>query len=151
MTGQLEKLLEGPSVSQAVGQKAVAMISNLMEGDSLTLSTSANRWNPHQPHLQAHITHAHIRCFSSALFPVDRLLQAVEDLGVKLVVTSDVEVVSSKSLILAVKKVDLTDFPPTSVVIFDTDNIQVTSGWVSGYNPCVAHPCEQICSLRASI
>lgn len=141
MTGQLEKLLEGPSVSQAVGQKAVAMISNLMEGDWMTLSTSANRWNPHHPRLQAHI-----RCFSSALFPVDRLVQAVDDLGVKLVVTRDVEVVSSKSLVLAVKEVDLTDFPPTSVVIFDTDNVQVTSGWVLRYNSCVAHPCEQICS-----
>lgn len=57
-----------------------------------------------------------------------RLIRAVEDLGVKLVVTGDSEVVSSNSLVLAVKKVDGTQFPPTSVDIYGTDSVQVTRG-----------------------
>eukprot|EP00066_Takifugu_rubripes_P017150 XP_011606416.1 PREDICTED: G-protein coupled receptor 64 [Takifugu rubripes] len=92
---QLGKLLDGPTVSQGVGQMALNIISNLMDGDSRVLSASANR-----------------------------LIRAVEDLGVKLVVTGDSEVVSSNSLVLAVKKVDGTKFPPTSVDIYGTNSIQ---------------------------
>lgn len=55
---QLEKLLSGPTVSQAVGQMAVNIISNLMEGDSAALSASANRYNSHNPNLRARVTHA---------------------------------------------------------------------------------------------
>lgn len=51
---QLEKLLDGPTVSQAVGQKAIGIISNLMEGDSQALSASANRYDSHNPHPQRH-------------------------------------------------------------------------------------------------
>lgn len=58
LTGQLEKLLDGPTVSQAVGQKAVNIISNLMEGDALALAASANRYNSHNPHLHGH-TYSH--------------------------------------------------------------------------------------------
>lgn len=43
LVGQLEKLLDGPTVSQSVGQKAINIISNLMDGDSVALSASANR------------------------------------------------------------------------------------------------------------
>lgn len=43
MVGQLETLMDAPTVSQAVGQKTVKVISNLMEGDSVALSASANR------------------------------------------------------------------------------------------------------------
>lgn len=50
----------------------------------------------------------------------------VDDLGVKLVVSGDSDVVSSHSLVLAVKKVDGTKFPPASVDIYSTDNVQVT-------------------------
>ncbi|TNM96440.1 hypothetical protein fugu_016101 [Takifugu bimaculatus] len=74
---------------------ALNIISNLMDGDSRALSASANR-----------------------------LIRAVEDLGVKLVVSGDSEVVSSNSLVLAVKKVDGTKFPPTSVDIYGTNSIQ---------------------------
>lgn len=52
MTEQLEKLLDGPTVSRSVGQKAISVISNLMEGDSLAISESANRYNTH---LHGHI------------------------------------------------------------------------------------------------
>ncbi|XP_070841852.1 adhesion G-protein coupled receptor G2-like [Chaetodon trifascialis] len=93
---QLEKLLDGPTVSQAVGQKAVSIISNLMEGDSQALSASANR-----------------------------LIRVVDDLGLKLVVAGDREVISSNSLVLAVRTVDGTNFPATSVDIFNTDNVQL--------------------------
>lgn len=55
---QLEKLLAGPTVSQAVGHMAVNIISNLMEGDSAALSASANRYNSHNPNLRAHVTRA---------------------------------------------------------------------------------------------
>lgn len=43
MVGQLETLMDAPTVSQAVGQKTVSVISNLLEGDSVALSASANR------------------------------------------------------------------------------------------------------------
>lgn len=63
---------------------------------------------------------------SEALPPAGRLIGAVDDLGVKLVVTGDSEVVSSSSLVLAVKKVDGSRFPPASVDIYSTDHVQVT-------------------------
>lgn len=47
--GDLEKLLEGPTVSKAVGQNVVNIISNLMGGNTLALSASANRCNSHYP------------------------------------------------------------------------------------------------------
>ncbi len=50
LAGKLEKLMEGPTVSKAVGQKAVNIINNLMEGDSQVLSASANKYNSHEPH-----------------------------------------------------------------------------------------------------
>ncbi|KAL7373263.1 hypothetical protein ABVT39_002540 [Epinephelus coioides] len=96
VVGNLEKLLDGPTVSQSVGQKAATVISNLLEGDSLALSASAKR-----------------------------LIHLVDDLGLKLVVTGDRAVLSAGSLVLAVRTVDGTNFPTTSVDIFNTDNIQL--------------------------
>lgn len=58
--------------------------------------------------------------------PAGRLIHAVDALGLKLVVTGDSEVVSSNSLVLAVKKVDGTKFPPTSVDIYGTNSVQVS-------------------------
>lgn len=49
----------------------------------------------------------------------------VDDLGLKLVVTGDRGIITSNSLILAVRTVDGTNFPTTSVDIFNTDNVQV--------------------------
>lgn len=49
----------------------------------------------------------------------------VDDLGVKLVVAGDSQVVSSDWLVLAVKKVDGSRFPPMSVDIYGTDSVQV--------------------------
>lgn len=44
LVGNLEKLLDGSSVSKAVGQKVINVVSNLMEGNSVALSASANRY-----------------------------------------------------------------------------------------------------------
>ncbi|XP_035513031.1 adhesion G-protein coupled receptor G2 [Morone saxatilis] len=96
LVGQLEKLLDGPTVSQAVGQKAIEIISNLMEGDSLALSSSANK-----------------------------LIRTIDELGLKLVVTGDSEIISSNSLVLAVRTVDGNNFPTTSVNIFSPDNVEL--------------------------
>ncbi|XP_068438460.1 adhesion G-protein coupled receptor G2 [Clinocottus analis] len=98
LVGDLEKLLDGPTVSQALGQKAVNVISNLMEGDAVALSESSNR-----------------------------LIRLVDNLGLKLVVNGDNEIISSDSLVLAVREVDGTNFPVTSVDILNTDNVQIRS------------------------
>ncbi|CAL9697752.1 unnamed protein product [Knipowitschia caucasica] len=99
LVGQLEGLLDGPSVSQSVGEKAVNIISNLMEGDAQALSASANR-----------------------------LVRLVDDLGLKLVVSGENEILSSSSLVLAVQTVDGSDFSSTTANIFNTDNVQINSG-----------------------
>lgn len=58
LTGQLEKLLEGPRVSPSVGQRAVAVVSELMEGNVLALYTSASRWRQRHPrNMHTHVTH----------------------------------------------------------------------------------------------
>uniref|UniRef100_A0A3Q3F875 Adhesion G-protein coupled receptor G2 n=2 Tax=Labrus bergylta TaxID=56723 RepID=A0A3Q3F875_9LABR len=96
LVGQLEELLEGPTVSRSVGQKAINIVSNLMGSDSSALSASANR-----------------------------LIRVVDDLGLKLVVSGDRAILSSNSLVLAVRTVDGTNFPTTSVNIFNTDNVEL--------------------------
>ncbi|CAG5896221.1 unnamed protein product [Menidia menidia] len=97
LVGNLEKLLDAPSVSPSVGQKAIGVISNLMDVGSNTLSGSANR-----------------------------LIHLVDDLGLKLIVTEGGKgIISSASLVLAVRTVDGTNFPATSADIFNTDNVQL--------------------------
>ncbi|KAJ0059888.1 hypothetical protein NL108_015109, partial [Boleophthalmus pectinirostris] len=97
LVGQLESLLDGPSVSQAVGEKAVNIISNLMDGDAQALAASANR-----------------------------LIRLVDKLGVKLEVPGDNEILSSTSLVLAVQNVDGTQFATTTANIFSTSNVQIS-------------------------
>ncbi|MEQ2274325.1 hypothetical protein XENORESO_018445, partial [Xenotaenia resolanae] len=96
MVRNMEKLLEEPSVSQSVGQNVINIISNLMNADPEVLSGSSNR-----------------------------LIQMVDNLGLKLEVTGDSGILSSMSLVLAVRMVNGTNFPETSVEIFNTDNIQL--------------------------
>ncbi|KAK5600036.1 hypothetical protein CRENBAI_011016 [Crenichthys baileyi] len=96
VVGNMEKFLEEPSVSQSVGQNIINIISNLMNADPEVLSGSSNR-----------------------------LIQLVDNLGLKLEVTGDNGILSSTSLVLAVRKVNGTNFPETSVEIFNTDNIQL--------------------------
>ncbi|KAM3860373.1 adhesion G-protein coupled receptor G2 [Diretmus argenteus] len=96
VVGNLEKLLEGPTVSKSVGQRAINIISSLMEGDSSALSASANR-----------------------------LIRTVDGLGLKLVVADESEVLTADSLILAVRTVDGTNFPATSVNILNNAGLQL--------------------------
>lgn len=111
----------GPAVSQAVGRTALNAISNLMDADPVALSASANRSGNH-----THLGRGLSLKPRPLLPPAGRLIRVVDELGMKLVVTGDSEVVSSDSLLLAVKKVDGAAFPPTSVDIYSTDNVQVT-------------------------
>ncbi|XP_017269619.1 adhesion G-protein coupled receptor G4 isoform X2 [Kryptolebias marmoratus] len=96
LVDNLEKLLDGEFVSQSVGQKIINVISNLMNGDSSTLYRLANR-----------------------------LIRLVDILGLKLEVTGDRVILSSASLVLAVRPVDGTNFPTTSVDILNTNNVQL--------------------------
>ncbi|XP_062236008.1 adhesion G-protein coupled receptor G2 [Platichthys flesus] len=93
---QLERLLDGPTVSRSVGQKVINIISNLMEADAEALSATANR-----------------------------LIRVVDTVGLKLAVSGDRGILSAQSLVLAVRTVDGTNFPTTSVDIFNTDNVQL--------------------------
>lgn len=49
----------------------------------------------------------------------------MDSLGVKLDVTGGSGILSATSLVLAVRTVDASNFPTTSVDIFNTDNVQV--------------------------
>ena len=66
-----------------------------------------------------------LKCFVTS--PAGRLVRLVDEVGLKLVVVGGNEIASSNSLVLAVRTVDGTNFPTTSVDIFNTDNVQV--GW----------------------
>ena len=58
---------------------------------------------------------------------VDRLIRVVDTVGLKLVVSGDREILSATSLVLAIRTVEGTNFPTTSVDIFNTDNVQVAN------------------------
>ncbi|XP_023182517.1 adhesion G-protein coupled receptor G2 [Xiphophorus maculatus] len=91
----LKEILVGPTVSQSVGQKVLDVISNLINGDPEVLSGSTNR-----------------------------LIHMVDNLALKLEV-ADIAVLSSASLVLAIKTVDWTNFPETSVEILDINDVQL--------------------------
>ncbi|KAM7369662.1 hypothetical protein PAMP_010966 [Pampus punctatissimus] len=95
LVGKLEKLLDGPTVSQTAGKTTINIVSKLMQSDSQALSASANR-----------------------------LIRVMDILGLKLAVTGDRVILSSNSLVLAVRTVDGTNFPTISVNIFNTSNVQ---------------------------
>lgn len=95
-----------------------------MDGDAQALSASASRYRRRTQTRRRSLLAFLKLC--PLLPPAGRLIAVVDDLGVKLVVAGDSEVVSSDSLVLAVKKVDGTKFPPASVDIYSTDNVQVT-------------------------
>ncbi|XP_061821992.1 uncharacterized protein adgrg2a [Nerophis lumbriciformis] len=94
---QLEKLLDAATVSQAVGRKAISIVSHLMEVDPRVLSASSNR-----------------------------IIRLVEDLGLKLVVSGVSVVLSSGSLVLAVQKVDGSNFPEMFVNIYNTKDVELS-------------------------
>ncbi|XP_008395038.2 adhesion G-protein coupled receptor G2-like [Poecilia reticulata] len=96
LVDDLEEILSGPTVSRSVGQKVLNVINNLTNGDPQVLSASATR-----------------------------LIHMVDILALKLEVAEDVGVLSSTSLVLAVRKVDWSDFLETSIEIFDIDDVQL--------------------------
>lgn len=63
-----------------------------------------------------------------------RLIQLIDDLGMKLELAGDSKVMSAHSLVLVVRKINGTNFPPTSVDIFNTDNVQVTQRGIKAAN-----------------
>lgn len=125
LAGQLDSLLDGPNVSQAVGQKIINIISNLMNASPAVLLASSNRFQLTCPHQHQHINTSDFSKMFFVIFTVDRLIHMVDKLGVKLDVTGGTGVLSSDSLVLAVRTVDPSNFPATSVDIFNTDNVQV--------------------------
>ncbi|XP_074477499.1 uncharacterized protein adgrg2a isoform X2 [Sebastes fasciatus] len=90
------RLLDGPTISEAVAQKIINIISNLMEANSLVLAITATS-----------------------------LIRLVDEVGIKVVVTSEKVILSAKLLVLAVKEVDGTNFPTSSIDILNTDNVQL--------------------------
>uniref|UniRef100_A0A087XC38 Adhesion G-protein coupled receptor G2 n=1 Tax=Poecilia formosa TaxID=48698 RepID=A0A087XC38_POEFO len=96
LVDDLEEILSGPTVSQSVGQNVLNVINNLINGDPEVLSGSTNS-----------------------------LIRMVDTLALKLEFAEDVGILSSDSLVLAVRKVDWTDFLETSVEIFDIDDVQL--------------------------
>ncbi|XP_046880032.1 mucin-12-like [Hypomesus transpacificus] len=99
VVSRLEQLLQGPSVSKSVGQKVLTVISNLMAADPTALSASANR-----------------------------LVKAVDSLGLKLDVEGNSKTLSTASLSLAVARVDGTSFQEASFIFFSPENLQVSVG-----------------------
>ncbi|KAG7280251.1 hypothetical protein CRUP_035378 [Coryphaenoides rupestris] len=99
LVGRLERLLGGARVSQAVGRSAVRAISNLMEGDHQAISSSSNR-----------------------------LIRAVDRLALKLEVGEETLVLSASSLALAVRMLDGSRFPETSLSLTDTAHLQRSEG-----------------------
>lgn len=80
-----------------------------------------------------------------------RLIQLIDDLGTKLELDGDSKVMSAHSLVLAVRKVNGTNFSPTSVDIFDTDNVQVTQCALKATNDQDgSRSCFHCCSVGGS-
>ncbi|XP_019897211.3 adhesion G-protein coupled receptor G4 isoform X2 [Esox lucius] len=94
---RLEDLLQSPSISQSLAQKALTVISNLMDENTLAISTAASR-----------------------------LIQAIDGLGRKLVVKNNSEILSSNSLVVAVRRVNGTHFQGASFSVSNPDNLQVS-------------------------
>uniref|UniRef100_A0A3Q3QMX5 Adhesion G-protein coupled receptor G2 n=2 Tax=Monopterus albus TaxID=43700 RepID=A0A3Q3QMX5_MONAL len=95
---QLEYLEREPTVSNPVGKKIIQIVSNLMAASSVALSESANR-----------------------------LIHVVDKLGYIVDVSGNSEPLSSDSLVLAVRTVDGSNFPTTSVNIFSTYDVQTVT------------------------
>ncbi|XP_067107341.1 adhesion G-protein coupled receptor G4 isoform X2 [Osmerus mordax] len=99
VVSRLEQLLQGPNISKSVGQKALTVISNLMAADPTAISASANR-----------------------------LVKAVDSLGLKLDFEGNSGVLSTASLALAVTRVDGTSFQGASFSISSPNSLQVSAG-----------------------
>ncbi|XP_055791356.1 adhesion G-protein coupled receptor G2-like [Salvelinus fontinalis] len=95
LVSQLEALLAGPNVSLALGKTSVKIVSNLLGASSNTLASSSTK-----------------------------IIGIVDTVGLKLVVQQEATILT-KSVAVAVKTVDGTNFQQTSFSIPDPNNVQI--------------------------
>ncbi|XP_051538181.1 adhesion G-protein coupled receptor G4-like [Myxocyprinus asiaticus] len=100
LVSQLENLLTAPNISKDLGTTVLSVINNLLNGSSDSLAKSSNR-----------------------------LIKAVDSLGLKLVIQDQTESIAFESLSLAVTKVDGTNFGTTSFSMANPLKPQVTKGF----------------------
>lgn len=65
------------------------------------------------------------------MVPIDRLIRLVDNVALKLVVNGSGGIISTSSLVLAVKTVDGTNFPATSVIFNTVNDVQVAQIMIS--------------------
>lgn len=124
----LEKHLDSPSVSPSV---VIKVVSNLMDSNPEALSKSANRFNTHvclKTNKENNIYTCKCDFFPPdvcVVFLGDRLIHLVDDLGVKLAVTGGDGILSTSSLVVAVKTVNGSNFTTILFDVFNTDYVQV--------------------------
>ncbi|XP_071316968.1 adhesion G-protein coupled receptor G4 isoform X2 [Trachinotus anak] len=96
LVSQLEDLLSGPTVSLALGNTSIHIVSNLLGASAETLADSS-----------------------------DRIIKIVDTVGVKLVLEEQAETLLSPAVALSVKPVDGSNFQETFFSISDPTNVQV--------------------------
>ncbi|XP_078122096.1 uncharacterized protein LOC144527741 [Sander vitreus] len=96
LVSQLEKLLSGPTVSLALGNTSIHVVSNLLGASPEVLSDSSNR-----------------------------IIGIVDTVGLKLVLNGQAETLLSLDVALSVKPVDGSNFQETIFSISDPNNVQV--------------------------
>ncbi|XP_047462140.1 adhesion G-protein coupled receptor G2 isoform X2 [Mugil cephalus] len=96
LVSQLESLLSGPTVSLALGNISVNIVSNLLGAPPEVLSESSNR-----------------------------IIRIVDTVGLKLVIGDEAETILSPAVALSVKPADGTNFQETIFSISDPSNVQV--------------------------
>ncbi|KAG7217312.1 hypothetical protein INR49_027856, partial [Caranx melampygus] len=96
LVSQLENLLSGPNVSIALGNTSVHIVSNLLGAPAETLANSSNR-----------------------------IINIVDTVGLKLVLSEQAETLLSPAVALSVKTADGANFQETFFSISDPSNVQV--------------------------
>ncbi|KTF91950.1 hypothetical protein cypCar_00001856 [Cyprinus carpio] len=99
LVSQLETVISAPNISLDLCRTVLSVINNFLNSSTDTLATSSNQ-----------------------------LIQAVDNLGLKLVIHNQTENIIFDSLALTVTKVDGSNFGTTSFSIADPLNPQVTKG-----------------------
>nr|XP_046173398.1 mucin-3A-like [Oncorhynchus gorbuscha] len=95
LVSQLEALLAGPNVSLGLGKTSVKIVSNLLGASSDTLASSSTK-----------------------------IIGIVDTVGLKLVIQQEATILT-KSVAVAIKTVDGTNFQQTSFSIPDPNNVQI--------------------------
>ncbi|KAA8586985.1 hypothetical protein FQN60_000821 [Etheostoma spectabile] len=99
LVSQLEKLLSGPTVSLALGNTSVTIVSNLLGASPEVLSDSSNR-----------------------------IIGIVDTVGLKLVLNGQTNTLLSSDVALSVKPVDGSNFKETIFSILNPNDVQVSGG-----------------------